>query len=675
MRRPPSNSFIEAVSRLGRDAWKGDQLDQLLARAASVAADTAGGDAALVLERTLGNRLTTAGGAFGWQAAPTVRDLISPTIWHAPEVLESPNGAVLISDLRERRNEPPIFLANGFRSVAAVLIGHGSRPYGVLAVYARRPDAFDADVLPLLSTLAAMVGLAVRHAHLTADLDRERDDRFRLASLVEGSDDAIVSATLDGTIISWNPGAERLYGYPAHEIVGRDVSMLVPAERTSDRHYLLERVRSGERIPAFDAVHRRKDGSPVTISLSMSPIHDRHGQVVAVAGIAHDITETRRLESSLRQSAKMEAVGRLAGGLAHDFNNMLTVIDGYSELVLMKLPADNPVRSLVEEIHRAGERAAELTRQLMVFSRKSMVEPRVLDLSEVVLADVDMLKRVIGEDVAIETRLAGNLDHVMADRAQFDQMLVNLVINARDAMPDGGQVTIETANVTFTTAHGVVPREVPPGAYVMLAVSDIGVGMNAETLKRVFEPFFTTKGSGRGTGLGLTMLQNFVMQSGGYVGVYSEPGQGTTFKIYLPTVALPLAALHAPRSDEPPAGTETILVVEDDDAVRFFTEAVLKAAGYDVLTASNGIEALSLARSSAHPIHLLMSDVVMPVLGGHALAEQFLVLRPDARVLFTSGYTPEAVSRKGIAIPADQFMQKPYSPAGLCRKIRDILDR
>jgi PAS domain S-box-containing protein len=675
MRPPTSNPSIEAVSRLGRDVWKGDQLDQLLAKAARLAADAAGGDAALVLERSLGNRLTTAGGVYGWQTAPTVRDLISPTTWHAPEVLEKRDGALLIADLRERRNEPPIFLANGFRSVAAVLIGHANRPYGVLAVYARRPEAFGADVLPLLSTLAVILGLAVRHAHLTADLDRERDDRFRLASLVEGSDDAIVSATLDGTIISWNPGAERLYGYPAHEIVGRDVSMLVPAERTSDRHYLLDRVRSGERIPAFDAVHRRKDGSPVTISLSLSPIHDRHGQVVAVAGIAHDITETRRLESSLRQSAKMEAVGRLAGGLAHDFNNMLTVIDGYSELVLMKLPADSPVRSLVEEIHRAGERAAELTRQLMVFSRKSMVEPRVLDLSEVVLADVDMLKRVIGEDIAIETRLANDLDHVMADRAQFDQMLVNLVINARDAMPDGGQVTIETANVTFTAAHGVVPREVPPGAYVMLAVSDVGVGMDAATLKRLFEPFFTTKGSGRGTGLGLTMLQNFVMQSGGYVGVYSEPGQGTTFKIYLPTVALPLAAQHAPRSDKPPAGTETILVVEDDDAVRFFTEAVLKAAGYDVMTASNGIEALSMARSSTHPIHLLMSDVVMPVLGGHALAEQFQALRPQARVLFTSGYTPEAVTRKGIAIPADQFIQKPYSPAGLCRTIREMLDR
>ncbi len=663
------------MSRLGRDVWKGEPLDQILARAARLAAETTGGDAALVLERTLGNYLTTASGAFGWQPTPTARDLTTATIWHAPEVLEAANGAVLVADLRERRNEPPIFLANGFRSVAAVLIGHASRPFGVLAVYARRRAAFGADVVPLLSTLGVVLGLGARHAYLTADLDRERDDRFRLASLVEGSDDAIVSATLEGTIISWNPGAERLYGYPAHEIVGHDVSMLVPAERTADRHVLLDRVRSGERIPAFDAVHRRKDGSAVTISLSMSPIHDRHGQVVAVAGIAHDITETRRLESNLRQSAKMEAVGRLAGGLAHDFNNMLTVIDGYSELALMKLAADHPVRSLVEEIHKAGERAADLTRQLMVFSRKSMVEPRVLDLSEVVLADVDMLKRVIGEDIAIDTRLAANLDHVMADRAQFDQVLVNLVINARDAMPNGGQVTIETANVTFTGAHGVAPREVPPGAYVMLAVSDTGVGMDAGTLKRLFEPFFTTKGSGRGTGLGLTMLQNFVMQSGGYVGVYSEPGQGTTFKIYLPTVALPLATGHMPSSDQPPPGTETVLVVEDDDAVRYFTEAVLKAAGYDVLTASNGIEALSIARSSSHPIHLLMSDVVMPVLGGHALAEQFQVLRPDARVLFTSGYTPDAVSRKGIAIPADRFIQKPYAPAGLCRKIRDLLDR
>jgi CheY-like chemotaxis protein len=344
----------------------------------------------------------------------------------------------------------------------------------------------------------------------------------------------------------------------------------------------------------------------------------------------------------------MEAVGRLAGGLAHDFNNMLTVIDGYSELALMKLPDDSPVRGLVDEIHKAGERAADLTRQLMVFSRKSMVEPHVMDLSEVVEGAVATLTRIIGEDVAIETRLAADLHNVMADRSQLDQVLFNLVINARDAMPLGGKVIIETANVEFASAHGVGPREVPAGQYVMLAITDTGMGMDAATRARVFEPFFTTKGSGRGTGLGLAMVQSFVMQSGGHLAVYSEPGHGSTFKLYLPTVALPVAAVPSERPAEPPAGTETVLVVEDDDAVRVFTEAVLKAAGYEVLAAANGAEALDLARSTPRAIHLLMSDVVMPVLGGHALAEQMRSIHPEARVLFTSGYTPEAVSRKGI---------------------------
>ena len=451
------------------------------------------------------------------------------------------------------------------------------------------------------------------------------------------------------------------------------MSVLIPHDREGDRHVLVERLRAGQRIPAFDAIHRRKDGTPVTVSLSLAPVRDRRGAIVAFSGIAHDVTETRRLESQLRQSAKMEAVGRLAGGLAHDFNNMLTVIDGYSELVLMKLAADSPVRGLVEEIHKAGERAADLTRQLMVFSRKSMVEPQVLDLSEVVQADVDMLSRVIGEDVVIETSLAAGLDHVMADRTQLEQVLVNLVLNARDAMPTGGTVPITTANATLATPLRVRGHEVPPGQYVVLAVRDIGVGMDAATLRRIFEPFFTTKGSGRGTGLGLAMLQSFLMQSGGHVTVESEPGQGTTFHLYLPTVELPVAARPHAVTEAAPEGTETVLVVEDDDAVRVYTESVLRAAGYEVLTAANGAEALDLAARTPH-LHLLMSDVVMPVLGGHALAEEFRRLHPQARVLFTSGYTPEAVSLRGVVIPAEQFIQKPYAPAALCRKVRGVLD-
>jgi len=665
---------IEAVAQFGRYLWQDPSIEDLVQEATRLVADGTRADAALVLERTVGNRLSTARASIGFAEPPGVRDLALGTAWHGPIVLETPGRIAIIDDLRDQPGEPPVFAAQGLRAAAAALIGDPARPYGVLAVYSRARGAFDAGVVPFLSSLATALGLAIRRTQLTAELNREREERFRLGSLVEGSDDAIITATLQGTILSWNPGAERLYGYAAHEIVGQNLSRLAPAGRDPAASYLMERVRAGERIPAFDAEHRRKDGSRVTVSLSLSPVHGREGEIVALAGIAHDVTETRRLESHVRQSAKMEAVGRLAGGVAHDFNNMLTVIDGYSELALLKLPADSPVRPLVEEIHKAGERAGDLTRQLMAFSRKSMAEPQVLDLSAVVAATAATLTRIIGEDIRIETRLAPDLQNVMADRSQLDQVLFNLVINARDAMPLGGTIAIETANVAFHAAHGVGPREVPPGQYVLLAVTDTGVGMDAATRARIFEPFFTTKGSGRGTGLGLATVQNFVMQIGGHLAVYSEPGHGSTFKIYLPTVALPLATARGENPADAPAGTETILVVEDDDAVRLFTEGVLKAAGYEVLTASNGAEALDLAQGTATPIHLLMADVVMPVLGGHALAEQMHPLHPETRVLFTSGYTPDAVRGKGMAIPSARFLQKPYAPAALCRKVRGVLD-
>jgi PAS domain S-box-containing protein len=655
---------------LGRDV----PLDTVLAEAARLAAEAGRAPAALILECLPDRHTFVIRASHGWPVPPAAGDFAWAAGGHASLALDASPGGLVIGNLPGRKDEPALVSNMGLQAAAAVAIAGPDRPFGVLAIYSQHADAFDDETLTRLEALAALAAVAVQRGHRQAELDRERDERFRLASLVEGSEDAIVSATLDGTILTWNPGAERLYGYAAHEILGQDVSVLVPADRTADRHVLLERVRAGQRIPALDAVHRRKDGTPITISLSLSPVQDRHGRVVAVAGIAHDVTETRRIEGELRQSAKMEAVGRLAGGLAHDFNNMLTVIDGYSQLLLMKLPPDNPNRGLIEEIHKASERAADLTRQLMAFSRKSMVEPKVVNLSEVVQANAEMLARVIGDDVTIVTLLEPGLEHVMADAAQVDQVLVNLAINARDAMPHGGRLTIETANVQFEAAHGVPPREIPAGQYVLLAVTDTGVGMDPATKKRVFEPFFTTKGSGRGTGLGLAMLHSFVRQSGGHVTVYSEPGEGTTFKIYLPTVPLPLTPAPEAASGEAPSGTETILVVEDDAAVRQFTEAVLLAAGYAVLTAEGGSEALAVAGAHAGPIHLLVTDVVMPVLGGHALAEQFRAAHPEGRVLFTSGYTPDAVSRKGLAIPPAQFVQKPYSPATLCRQVRAVLD-
>ncbi len=670
---PPSPvSPFEALSALAHLGWTNASADALAAEAARAAADLCGADAALVVEPAPDGRLVAIRGSHGWPAPPAP-DSLPLSGWHGLEAFGD-NGEATVANLPQVTGPPGPWTTAGLRSAAAVAVGAAGHAAGILAVYAHRPGAFDGTTITALRGIAALLGLALHQQVLDSELSRERDERFRLAALVEGSDDAIVSAALDGTILTWNPGAERLYGHAAHDIIGRDVSELLPADSDATRHDLVDRLRAGQRIPAFDAIHRRKDGTPVTVSLSLSPVRDTRGEVVAFAGIAHDITETRRLESQLRQAARMEAVGRLAGGLAHDFNNMLTVIDGYSELLLLKLPDDSPIRELVEEIHRAGERAADLTRQLMVFSRKSMVEPQVLDVSAVVRADVEMLARIIGEDIAIETSLAANLEHVMSDRTQFEQVLVNLVLNARDAMPTGGRLAITTENVTFDAPFRAGRHEVPPGQYVLLMVQDTGVGMDEATLQHIFDPFFTTKGSGHGTGLGLTMLQSFLMQSGSHVIVDSEPGRGTTFRLYLPTVALPVAARPRTASEAAPAGTETILVVEDDNAVRVYTESVLKAAGYEVLTAADGSEALDQARQATHPIHLLMADVVMPVLGGNALAEQFRAIHTGARVLFTSGYTPEAVSRRGVTIPPPQFLQKPYSPAALCRKIRSILD-
>lgn len=646
-------------------------LDEVLTETARLAAVCTSALTALLLEWVPAQDTFSIRASHGWPAALHDRQLTGPATSLAAAAM---NGNGLIRrDLAGGADQPPL-ASPRIRSGAAVPIADDTCRFGVLAVYSPDAAAFGDGTLRTLDGLAILASAAITGGRRAADLDGERDERLRLASLVEGSDEAIMSATLEGAFLAWNPGAERLYGYSSAEVLGRDVSILIPPGREADRHRMIERVRSGARIPAFDAMHRRKDGSPVTVSLSLSPVKDRHGRIVAVAGIAHDVTETRRLEAELRQLAKMEAVGRLAGGLAHDFNNMLTVIDGYSQLVLMKLPADSPIRGLIEEIHKAGERAADLTRQLMVFSRKTMVDPRVLNLSDIVRSNTGMLSRVVGDDISVVTSLEPELAHVMADRSQLEQALVNLVLNARDAMPAGGRLLISTANVRVDAPRSASPRDLPPGQYVELTVSDTGVGMDASTRGRLFEPFFTTKGSGRGTGLGLAMLQHFVMQSGGFVTVESEPGEGSRFRTYLPTVPLPLAPGVAVANDEAPSGSETVLVVEDDQAVRMFTEAVLLAAGYHVLSAANGSEALLLGRAHRGPLHLLITDVVMPGLDGHALAAQFETLRPEGRVLFTSGYTPDAVSRRGIAIPAARFIQKPYAPAALCRHVRTVLD-
>jgi CheY-like chemotaxis protein len=371
----------------------------------------------------------------------------------------------------------------------------------------------------------------------------------------------------------------------------------------------------------------------------------------------------------------MEAVGYLAGGVAHDFNNLLTIISGYSEILLPGLPPEDPRREMVAQIQQAGERAAALTRQLLAFSRRTVLEPKILDLNELVRENEKMLRRLIGEDVQLATQLDPALTPVRVDPGQIGQVIMNLAVNARDAMPTGGKLTIETGNAALDEAFAAMAPEARPGRHVLLAVTDTGVGMTPEVRARIFEPFFTTKGPGRGTGLGLATVYGIVKQSGGFLTVHSEPGHGTAFKIYLPAVT---GAAPTGKSSQGTRllarGNETILLVEDEDVVRTMIRVVLQDAGYVVLEASRGDVALRLAEEHVGPVHLLLTDVVMPQMGGRQLVERLAPLRPGLKVLYLSGYTDDAVVRHGVLQAEVAFLQKPFTMAALTNKVRQVLD-
>jgi nitrogen-specific signal transduction histidine kinase/ActR/RegA family two-component response regulator len=391
--------------------------------------------------------------------------------------------------------------------------------------------------------------------------------------------------------------------------------------------------------------------------------------------LVNDVTERKQLEEQLRQSQKMEAVGQLAGGVAHDFNNLLTAITGYSELTLRWLPEDSAMRHNVLEIKKAGERAASLTRQLLAFSRRQVLQPVVLDINSLVTDVSKMLRRLVGEDIEFITLLRPEAGRINADPGQIEQVLMNLVVNARDAMPRGGKLIIETANVELDEAYADRHVAVNPGSYVMLAVSDTGTGMDEETRARIFEPFFTTKEEGKGTGLGLSTVYGIVKQSGGNVWVYSEVGRGTTFKIYLPRVAEDTQEqVPAVEREELLRGTETILLTEDEGLVRRLVREALETYGYTVLETTSGGEAISACEGYDGPIHLLVTDVIMPGMDGRELANELTRLRPEMRVLFMSGYTDDAIVHHGVLDADMPFLQKPFSPDDLARKVREVLD-
>ncbi len=478
----------------------------------------------------------------------------------------------------------------------------------------------------------------------------------------------------DNPIIFASPGFERLTGYLASEVLGHNCRFLQGKDTdAAPLDELRQAIREG-RPCTVSLINYRKDGTPFWNELSIAPVRDRTGKLTQYVGVQTDITQRRLLEEQYRQSQKMEAIGLLAGGVAHDFNNLLTTILGYSELLLHSIGPEDPSRELLLEIKTAGERSAALTQQLLAFGRKQVLTLQVIDLNDIVRHTEKMLRRVIGEDVHLETALELELASVKADPGQMEQVLLNLAVNARDAMPEGGKLNIVTANLTFDDVQAASHAGMRPGSYVRLTVSDSGVGMTEEVQRHMFEPFFTTKARGKGTGLGLAVVHGIVRQSEGVIEVETAPGKGTTVRVYLPRVD------QAPRRQRPvpgpvaaPTGTETILFVEDEGAVRELGRHVLQEYGYTVLDASGGAEALAVVEQYQGKIHLLVTDVVMPGMGGRQLAERLQSQFADLKVLYVSGYTDDSVMRHGIMQDKVNFLQKPFSPLGLAQKVREVL--
>jgi len=501
---------------------------------------------------------------------------------------------------------------------------------------------------------------------------RQSEASYR--SLVRNAVYGIYRSTLDGRLLDVNPALVEMLGYESRaELLAKNLGTDV-YRRPADRERLVEFFEKKSVVDAVEVDWRRRDGTPITVRLSGRPVRDADGDLRHWEMIAEDVTERRILEDQLRQAQKLEGIGQLAGGIAHDFNNLLTAIGGYATLVTESLSEDDANHSRLLEINRAAERATSLTRQLLAFSRKQLLSPRVLCLNDVVEGMEGMLRRLIGENIELRTCLAKDLGHVRADHGQIEQVLLNLAVNARDAMPDGGVLTLETTNATTGLEGACRDPAVPPGPRVRLRVTDTGCGMDDEVRRRVFEPFFTTKDRERGTGLGLSTVYGIVKQSEGHIRCESEPGRGSTFTVCLPRVEGPLDV--APE-EEPAAertnGRGSILLVEDDEGVRTLASEVLDESGYSVLTASSGPEAVRILGEYRGEIDLLLTDVVLPGMSGPEVAERIRADRPDLRVVFMSGYTGEAIGDQLTSDRGAPLLEKPFTPSALEQVVRDAL--
>jgi PAS domain S-box-containing protein len=508
---------------------------------------------------------------------------------------------------------------------------------------------------------------------------RQSEQKYR--DIFDFATVGIYQSRQDGSLITVNAPLAEMLGYDSPEDLMRrnlDEIYADPADRTT----LIGGYEPEGKGHRLELRWKKKDGKPIWLELDTRTVRNADGSTRYFEGFVHDITdrrkseeEKRRLQEQLVQSQKMEAVGQLAGGIAHDFNNLLTAITGYSELLLGELPPEDLRRSHAEEIRKAGERAASLTQQLLAFSRRQVLEPKILDVNTVVSDIERMLRRLIGEHIELKTRKEPDLWRVRADPGQIEQAILNLVINARDAMPRGGTLAIDTVNQTIDESFASAHVPTLPGDYVVVAVSDTGIGIPDEVKARLFEPFFTTKERGKGTGLGLSTTYGIIKQSGGYLWCESEVGRGTTFRVFLPRVDEPVTQPEA-RAIQPPIhpGDETVLLVEDEPEVRSLVQRILKTQGYTVVTAANPDEALAVAREFKGTIQVMVTDVVMPGMSGLQLAERLLPTRPNMRVLFVSGYTHESIGHQGVLDPGTAFLQKPFTPNALARKVREVLE-
>jgi PAS domain S-box-containing protein len=547
----------------------------------------------------------------------------------------------------------------------------GSQTFGVLVVQSYREDVrFGERDKEVLTFVSQQLASAIDHKRHEEAL-RQSEVRYR--SLVQSAVYGIYRSSVDGRFLDVNPALIHMLGYDsADELLKLDPQREVFVEPAEHERLLQEFHRTGC-LDSAEVRWKRKDGSVITVRLSGRAATELDEADQALEIIAEDVTERRALEDQFRQAQKMEAVGRLAGGVAHDFNNLLMVVSGYTEVLMEALDQNDPLLVKVQAIQQAADRATTLTRQLLAFSRKQLLELKVVDVNSIVADMERLLRPLIGENIDLTTKLTPNVGHTRADAGQLEQVIMNLVVNAKDAMPDGGRILIQTSEADPDTAR----REhslIEPGTYILLSVSDTGAGMDRETQSRIFEPFFTTKEKGKGTGLGLSTVYGIVKQGGGYIFAQSEPGRGTTFRIYLPRVPDPAPS---PGVENHPqgaiGGSETVLLVEDEESVRELVRETLKARGYSVIEASDGIEGMRVSEEYQGKIEILITDVVMPGMSGRELAKRVAAERPNIKVLYLSGYTEDAIIHEGALEPGTAFLQKPFTLQVLARKVREVL--